>query len=77
MLSSMSAMDTPMLTGTALLATVNSGKSRRAVVPLVKIEKGVPEPVRAAMTPGHQAVAALGTLVGIGVGAECHRLLAP
>ena len=50
--SSVSAMETPMLTGTALLATASSGRSRRAVVPLVKIENGVPEPARAAMIPG-------------------------
>ena len=52
MVSSVSAMDTPMLTGTARLATVSSAKSRRAVVPLVKIENGVPDPARAAMMPG-------------------------
>ena len=45
-------MDTPMPTGTARLATLNNGRSRRAVVPLVKIEKGVPDPVSAAMMPG-------------------------
>jgi hypothetical protein len=52
MVSSVSAMETPMLTDTAWLATVSSGRSRRAVVPLVKIENGVPDPVSAAMIPG-------------------------
>jgi len=45
-------METPMLTDTAWLATASIGRSRRVVVPLVKIEKGVPDPASAAMIPG-------------------------
>ena len=41
-----------MLTGTARLATASSGRSRRVVVPFVKIENGVPDPANAAMIPG-------------------------
>jgi hypothetical protein len=52
MVSSVSAIDTPMLTGTARLATASSGRSHRAVVPLVKIENGVPDPASAAMMSG-------------------------
>ena len=50
--SSPMAIETPKPTWTSRAAAVSSGRSRFAVVPLVRIENGVPDPARAAMIPG-------------------------
>ena len=43
-------MATP--TGTCVAASASSGRSRPIMVPLVKIENGVPLPTSAPITPG-------------------------
>ena len=44
-----------------------------AIVPLVRIENGVPDAGERVDDPGHQPVAALGALVGVGVRAQGDR----
>ena len=52
MVSSIKAIETPILTDTALLATASSGRSRPCRGALGQDREGVPDPVSAAMIPG-------------------------
>jgi hypothetical protein len=46
------AMETPRPIGTSCAAARSSGRSRRASVPLVRTENGVPDRASASITPG-------------------------
>ena len=75
--SSVMAREMPMPTGTWAAARFSSGMSLASSVPLVRMDSGVPESASARDDAGHQLVAALGALVGIGVGAQGHLVAAP